>query len=115
MAGFNRCTLAKWRQRVRWDCPAGRPRCSSRCPRPFATSFPIVGQFISLFKDTSLVYIIGMLDVVEISRAFIQGNPEYLANAKELFIFLALVFWVFTYGMSYVSRRVEQHLGVGER
>ncbi len=76
---------------------------------------PIVGQFISLYKDTSLVYIIGMLDVVEISRAFIQGNPEYLANAKELFIFLALVFWVFTYGMSYVSRRVEQHLGVGER
>ena len=75
----------------------------------------IVGQFISLFKDTSLVYIIGMLDVVEISRAFIQGNPEYLGSAKELFIFLALVFWVFTYGMSYVSRRVEQHLGVGER
>ena len=76
---------------------------------------PIVGQFISLFKDTSLVYIIGMLDVVEISRAFIQGNPEFLANAKELFIFLALVFWIFTYSMSTVSRRVEQHLGVGER
>ena len=75
----------------------------------------IVGQFIALFKDTSLVYIIGMLDVVEISRAFIQGNTEYLGNAKELFIFLALVFWVFTYGMSYVSRRIEGHLGVGER
>lgn len=75
----------------------------------------IVGQFISLFKDTSLVYIIGMLDVVEIGRAFIQGNPEYLANARELFIFLALVFWVFTYGMSYVSRRVETHLRVGAR
>ena len=76
---------------------------------------PIVGQFISLFKDTSLVYIIGMLDVVEISRAFIQGNPEYLSSAKELFIFLALVFWVFTFTMSSVSRRIEQHLGVGER
>ena len=75
----------------------------------------IVGQFISLFKDTSLVYVIGMLDVVEISRAFIQGNTEYIASAKELFIFLALVFWVFTYGMSYVSRRIEQHLGVEER
>ena len=73
----------------------------------------IVGQFIALFKDTSLVYIIGMLDVVEISRAFIQGNAEYLANAKELFIFLALVFWVFTYTMSYVSLKVEEHLGVG--
>ena len=75
----------------------------------------IVGQFIALFKDTSLVYIIGMLDVVEISRAFIQGNTEYLSNALELFIFLALVFWVFTYTMSYVSQRVEQELGVGER
>ncbi len=75
----------------------------------------IVGQFISLFKDTSLVYIIGMLEVVEISRAFIQGNTEYLASAKELFIFLALVFWVFTYSMSYVSRHIERHLGVGER
>ena len=75
----------------------------------------IVGQFIALFKDTSLVYIIGMLDVVEISRAFIQGNAEYLVNAKELFIFLALVFWVFTYTMSYVSVKVEEHLGVGQR
>ncbi len=75
----------------------------------------IVGQFIALFKDTSLVYIIGMLDIVEISRAFIQGNVEYLSSTKELFIFLALAFWVFTYGMSYVSRRIEGHLGVGER
>ena len=75
----------------------------------------IVGQFISLFKDTSLVYIIGMLDIIEFSRAFIQGNPEYLARAKEVFIFLALVFWIFCFGMSYVSRQVEKHLGVGRR
>ncbi len=75
----------------------------------------IVGQFIALFKDTSLVYIIGMLDVVEIGRAFIQGNPEYLGSARELFIFLAIVFWIFTYSMSYVSGRIEEHMGVGRR
>ena len=75
----------------------------------------IVGQFISLYKDTTLVYIIGMLDVVEISRAFIQGNTEYLSSARELFIFLALVFWVFCYTMSYISGKVEDHLGVGQR
>ena len=75
----------------------------------------IVGQFIALFKDTSLVYIIGMLDIVEISRAFIQGNTEYISSAKELFIFLALVFWIFTYAMSHVSRRIEEHLGVARR
>lgn len=75
----------------------------------------IVGQFISLFKDTLLVYIIGMLDIVEFSRAFIQGNAQYLASARELFLFLGLVFWIFTYTMSYVSRRVEVHLRVGHR
>ena len=75
----------------------------------------IVGQFIGLFKDTSLIYIISRLDVVEIGRTYIQGNPEYLAHTKELFIFLALVFWVFTYGMSYISSKVEEHLGVGQR
>ena len=75
----------------------------------------IVGQFIALFKDTTLVYIIGVLDIVEISRAYIQGNTEFLPNARELFIFLAVVFWVFCYTMSYVSQKVEEHLGVGVR
>ena len=75
----------------------------------------IVGQFIGLFKDTSLVYIISMLDIVEIGRTFIRGNVEFQDNARELYVFLAIVFWIFTYGMSYVSGRVERHLGVGQR
>ncbi len=75
----------------------------------------IVGQFIGLFKDTSLVYIIGMLDIVEIGRIFVSGNVEYRDNAREVFVFLALVFWVFTYGMSYISRHIEEQLGVGRR
>lgn len=75
----------------------------------------IAGQFIGLFKDTSLVYIIGMLDVVEVGRAFILGNPEYLESARELFVFVGIVFWIFTYSMSYISRRVEEHMGVGQR
>ena len=75
----------------------------------------IVGQFIGLFKDTSLVYIISMVDIVNMGRNFIRGNVDYQANAAEIFIFISFVFWVFCYGMSYVSRRVEQHLGVGVR
>ncbi len=75
----------------------------------------IVGQFISLFKDTTLVFIIGMQDILTYSRAFIQGNPEFIASAHELFIFLAIVFWIFTYSMSHISRRIELHLGVGRR
>ena len=75
----------------------------------------IVGQFIALLKDTTLVYIIGMQDVLGFGRSFIQGNAEYLVNVKEVLIFIALVFWVFTYTMSYISGKVEEHLGVGER
>ena len=75
----------------------------------------IVGQFIALYKDTTLVYIIGMQDVLGFGRAFIQGNTEYLVDIKEFLIFIAVVFWIFTYTMSYVSGKVEEHLGVGER
>ena len=75
----------------------------------------LANQFIALFKDTSLVYIIAMLDIVQIGRAFIQGNTEYLLHARELFIFIAIVFFVFTYAMSYFSKRLETHLGVGRR
>ena len=75
----------------------------------------IVGQFIALFKDTSLVYIVGMLDILEIGRAIVQGNVEFADNGRELYIFVAVVFWLITYTMSYASRSLERHLGIGER
>ena len=75
----------------------------------------IVGQFISLFKDTSLVFIIGMLDLVEMGRVTIQGNLEFTDNGREVYLFIALVFWVFCFSMSYISRRIERTLGVGRR
>ena len=75
----------------------------------------IVGQFIALFKDTSLVYIIGMLDILEMGRVIVGGNLEFADNGRELFLFVAAVFWIFTYTMSYISRRLERHLGVGVR
>ena len=75
----------------------------------------IVGQFISLFKDTSLVFVIGMLDLVEMGRVTIQGNLEFTDNGREVYLFVALVFWVFCFSMSYISRRIERTLGVGRR
>lgn len=75
----------------------------------------IVGQAIGLFKDTSLVFIIGMLDLVEMGRVTIQGNLEFVDDGHEVYIFIAAVFWVFTFSMSYVSRKIETALGVGQR
>ncbi|HHH40640.1 MAG TPA: amino acid ABC transporter permease, partial [Chloroflexi bacterium] len=74
----------------------------------------IVGQFISLFKDTSLVSIIGLLDLVLIGKS-VLANPDFLGLQREVYVFLALVYFVFSYAMSYASRRLEVALGVGER
>lgn len=75
----------------------------------------IVGQFISLFKDTSLVVTVGLLDVLGIGKSIVLGNVEWVGSQREVYIFIALLFWVFTYSMSYASRKLESALGVGKR
>lgn len=74
----------------------------------------IVGQFIALFKDTTLFGFIAILELLNISRA-VLGNIEWRGRIFELYVFIGLVFWVLCYSMSYVSRRIEKSLGVGER
>ena len=75
----------------------------------------IVGQLITLLKDTSLVAIVALLDIVGIGRSIILGNVEWRGSQREVYLFLAAVFWVFTYSMSYASRKLEEALGVGRR
>jgi general L-amino acid transport system permease protein len=75
----------------------------------------IVGQFISLFKDTTLVLIVGLTEILQIGKSIVAGNPEWVGAQAEVYVFVAVVFWVFTYSMSHSSRRVEKALGVGER
>lgn len=71
----------------------------------------IVGQFISLFKDTSLVTVIGLLDLLGIAKTVI-ANPDWLGLQAEVYLFAAVVYFVFSYSMSYISLRVEEALGV---
>lgn len=75
----------------------------------------IVGQFIALFMDTTLAYIVGLTELLTVGRAVLQSNAEWLLLDMEVYLFIAAVFWVFTYSMSYASRRLEAALGVGER
>lgn len=74
----------------------------------------LVGQFIALFKDTSLVVIVGLLDLLGIGRA-ILSNPAWLGNHQQIYLFIAGIYWLFCYAMAYGSRRLERSLGVGER
>lgn len=72
----------------------------------------IVGQFIALFKDTTLVVIIGINDFLGIGRSIITSDPEFVQLRTEVYIFMALVYWIFSYLMSLASRRIESALGI---
>ncbi len=73
-----------------------------------------VGLFISLLKDTTLAYIIGLLEILGIGRA-VLANPEWLGTQFEVYFFIAAVFFVLSYTLSQASYRLEKELGIGER
>lgn len=77
----------------------------------------LVGQVIVSFKDTSLVAIIGLTDVLLIARLIIpqQSNPSFQGTIAQMMFFMALFYWVFTYAFSRSSLRVERNVGLGER
>jgi general L-amino acid transport system permease protein len=75
----------------------------------------MVGQFISLFKDTTLVYIIGINDLLGMGNAVLNLQPEFVRLQMEVYLFIAIIFWIFSYFMSYASLQLEKALGVGER
>ncbi len=84
-------------------------------PQALRAVIPVlVGQFIGLFKDTSLVSIVGLLDLLGIAQT-VLSNPNFIGKQQEVYAFVAAVYWIFSYAMSYASRRLEVALGVGER
>jgi len=76
----------------------------------------LVGQFISLFKDTTLVFIIGFLDVLTVADS-VTKQPEFRGQGliAETLVFAAVLFWVGSYTLSRESQRLERRLGVGRR
>ncbi|MGL4488109.1 MAG: amino acid ABC transporter permease [Rhizobiaceae bacterium] len=76
----------------------------------------IVNSFISLFKDTSLVYIIGMFDLLGVVRQnFSDASWASPSTPKSGLIFAAFVFWIFCYAMSRYSLYIERKLDTGHR
>jgi general L-amino acid transport system permease protein len=76
----------------------------------------LVGQFISLFKDTSLLGAISLLEILGVSQA-VLAQQEFLGQRvqAEALVFASFLYWVACYSMSRASQRLEQRLGVGER
>ncbi len=78
----------------------------------------IVGQAIGLFKDTSLVFIVGLVDFFKVAD-IVSVQPQSLlvtGGVKlEVFLFIAVIYFFFAYRMSVASRQLERELGVGVR
>ncbi|MGH7308467.1 MAG: amino acid ABC transporter permease [Candidatus Rokuibacteriota bacterium] len=68
----------------------------------------LVTQMIVLFKDTSLASIIGYVDLTKAAQ--IVNNREI--RPFELYLFIAVVYWIFTYSMSRLARRFERQPGL---
>ena len=86
-------------------------------PQALRATIPaMVGQFISLFKDTTLVAIVGLGDILAAS-SFANAQPAFNAQglARITLPFVALAFWAGSFAMSREAGRLERRLGIGER
>ena len=76
-------------------------------PQALKISIPnIVGSSISLFKDTTLVLIIGLFDMLAMVN-LTSNDPYWLGRETEGFVFVTIVMWAILYTMSRYSRKLE--------
>jgi general L-amino acid transport system permease protein len=69
----------------------------------------IVNTFIALFKDTTLILIIGLFDLLAVVQSAF-ADPDWLGFSVEGYVFVAAVYWVFCFGMSRYSQHLEKKL-----
>ena len=84
-------------------------------PQALKISIPsIVNTFIALFKDTSLVSIIGLLDLLNMSQTA-SRSLDWNGYDIEGYLFAGFIFWIFCYGMSSYSQSLEKKLDTDRR
>jgi len=82
-------------------------------PQALKVSIPgIVNTFIALFKDTTLVIVIGLFDILNIGTSMI-ANPNWLGLGTEVYAFISIFFFVICFAMSRYSLHLERRLDVG--
>ncbi len=75
---------------------------------------PTVSVLVSAFKDTSLVVIIALYDFLLTSKTVIQ-NPEWMGFSTEMYLFVALMYFLGCFSMSNFSRKLERELDTDKR
>ena len=70
---------------------------------------PTVGILISAFKDTSLVVIIALYDILNTTKSILT-EPEWTGFSTEAYMFVAMIYYVCCFSMSQYSRKIEKEL-----
>jgi general L-amino acid transport system permease protein len=84
-------------------------------PQALKTVIPgIVNTFIELFKDTTLVLIIGLMDLLAIIQAAFT-DTKWLGFSVEGYVFAGLIYWIFCFSMSQYSQHLEKKLHTGHK
>ena len=84
-------------------------------PQALKVAIPnLVGAFISLFQDTTLVLIIGLFDLLAMVR-ITAADSNWLGFETEGYVFVTFVFWAFCYGMSQYSQKIERRFDTNLR
>ena len=73
---------------------------------------PSVSILISAFKDTSLVVIIALFDLLRTTQT-VLNNPEWMGFSAEAYIFIAIIYFFCCFAMSNYSRKLEKELETG--
>lgn len=82
-------------------------------PQALRTVIPaLVGQLIALWKDTSLVFIVGLLEFTRAGNAALF-QAEFSGSHQEVYLFIGFGFWIVSFTMSRLSVRLERSLGIG--
>jgi general L-amino acid transport system permease protein len=74
---------------------------------------PTVSILISAFKDTSLVVIIALYDLLKTTQT-VLSNPEWMGFSKEAYVFVAILYFLGCFSMSNYSRKLEKELSRGD-
>jgi len=75
---------------------------------------PLVNTFIGFFKDTSLVLIVGLFDLLNMGKIALT-DPPWQSFSTEVYLLLAIIYIAFCFAMSKYSRGLERQLGQAHR
>lgn len=84
-------------------------------PQALRVSIPgLVNEFIALIKNTSLVLIISLFDLLGVAHRA-KSDPQWAGQGLEAYVFAGGVFWLVCFALSRYSLMLERRLGLGKR